>query len=340
MKLLVISTALENNFVALVHDEKVKIADLSKKGTSEFLLPEIEKLLKKEKIKAGELDAVSVCIGPGSFTGIRVGLATAKAFCVALNTPIIAFNTFDVFNAKNVCLTKANSGGAYVKEKAGIKFLTKEEKEKFLGKKVQILESEKDYFGDFKKVETVNFLDESIILSIKLFEDKKILKANEVIPFYIQKSQAENELELNLKNAKIEKAKIVDVGRLCEIERECFSANYSKKTIENEIKNKSKSMFVLKIKNDIVGYSLFSILQDEAELERVCIVKKYRRLGLAERLLKFAFSKLNVKKCYLEVNKKNENAISLYKKIGFEKSGERKNYYGEGEDAVLMSKVF
>ena len=54
-----------------------------------FLHPAIKQLLEKEKIKMSDLSAVSVAIGPGSYTGIRVGMATAKGLCLALNIPII-----------------------------------------------------------------------------------------------------------------------------------------------------------------------------------------------------------------------------------------------------------
>lgn len=50
-------------------------------------------LLKKNSLSPGDLNAVAVSIGPGSYTGLRVGLASAKGLCYALNIPLIAIGT-------------------------------------------------------------------------------------------------------------------------------------------------------------------------------------------------------------------------------------------------------
>ena len=131
-----------------------------------------------------------------------------------------------------------------------------------------------------------------------------------------------------------------DLNDICEIEKECFEKNYSLNTVKKELENKSKQMFKLTLKNKIVGYCLFSKVDDEAELERICVVKKFRKLGLASLLFSTAVKQLKIKTCNLEVNKKNKIAIKLYKKLGFEEVGERKNYYGDGQDALLMAKAF
>lgn len=52
----------------------------------------IEELLRDANITLNDIDAVSVCAGPGSYTGLRIGTATAKAFCYALDKPLLAAN--------------------------------------------------------------------------------------------------------------------------------------------------------------------------------------------------------------------------------------------------------
>lgn len=66
------------------------------KTQASFLQPSIEKLMKDCGKKLQELDAVCVTGGPGSYTGIRVGLASAKGICFALNKPLIVLNTLQV----------------------------------------------------------------------------------------------------------------------------------------------------------------------------------------------------------------------------------------------------
>lgn len=56
-------------------------------------MPHIEQILSMTKVKKNELDAIAVSIGPGSFTGLRIGLATAKTIAYALDIPIIGVST-------------------------------------------------------------------------------------------------------------------------------------------------------------------------------------------------------------------------------------------------------
>ncbi|NTW33358.1 MAG: tRNA (adenosine(37)-N6)-threonylcarbamoyltransferase complex dimerization subunit type 1 TsaB [Bacteroidetes bacterium] len=53
----------------------------------------VEEVLKIAKIKFQNLDAICVSKGPGSYTGLRIGVSTAKGYCYALNIPLITVNT-------------------------------------------------------------------------------------------------------------------------------------------------------------------------------------------------------------------------------------------------------
>ena len=61
-----------------------------------FIQKAIASLFSISKIEINELDAVSVANGPGSYTGLRVGLASAKGLCFALNKPLILINTLEL----------------------------------------------------------------------------------------------------------------------------------------------------------------------------------------------------------------------------------------------------
>lgn len=62
---------------------------ISYRNQSKELLPKIDKLLRKHKIKPEQLKWVSVNLGPGSFTGLRVGISIANTFGYGLNIPVI-----------------------------------------------------------------------------------------------------------------------------------------------------------------------------------------------------------------------------------------------------------
>lgn len=65
------------------------------RASNQMLLPEIEKLMKKTKVNRDNLCCVSAGRGPGSFTGVRIALATAKGIATALNLPLIGINTLE-----------------------------------------------------------------------------------------------------------------------------------------------------------------------------------------------------------------------------------------------------
>ncbi|HMG82718.1 MAG TPA: tRNA (adenosine(37)-N6)-threonylcarbamoyltransferase complex dimerization subunit type 1 TsaB [Ferruginibacter sp.] len=61
-----------------------------------FLQVAVSDILQKAAISFAQVDAIAVTIGPGSYTGLRVGLASAKGLCYALNKPLITIGTLDV----------------------------------------------------------------------------------------------------------------------------------------------------------------------------------------------------------------------------------------------------
>ena len=93
--LLIIDTALEEAIVALSKDDKI-IAELANKemhSHASFIQVAIANLLAEQQMAISELDAIAVTLGPGSYTGLRVGLATAKGIAYALEKPLIGLST-------------------------------------------------------------------------------------------------------------------------------------------------------------------------------------------------------------------------------------------------------
>ncbi len=89
---------------AIVTEEKL-IAEYTtnfKKTHSQTLLPMTDAILKMTGIDISEIDAVAVSGGPGSFTGLRIGSATAKGLAMVLDIPVISVPTVDAL-AWNLC---------------------------------------------------------------------------------------------------------------------------------------------------------------------------------------------------------------------------------------------
>lgn len=107
MVILSIDTFSDNFSVALLEDGKVIgcITLLKPKPFSEILTPEIDQLLVKTGRSKTEISAVVVNKGPGSNTGLRVGVTTAKTISYVLDVPLYAYTSLDVmaYQYKHYC---------------------------------------------------------------------------------------------------------------------------------------------------------------------------------------------------------------------------------------------
>lgn len=99
-----IETATKNCSVSLAKNgETILCKEIAEQGYShaEKLHVFIEEILKESSIRATDLKAIAVSKGPGSYTGLRIGVSTAKGLCYALEIPLISVDTLQVM-AKQV----------------------------------------------------------------------------------------------------------------------------------------------------------------------------------------------------------------------------------------------
>ena len=104
MKILAIDSSSIAGSVALYEDDEIKYKDIShdKRTHSETLLPMIDKLKSETNLDLSTIDAIAITGGPGSYTGLRIGGATAKGLGLALDKPIINVPTMEAL-AYNAC---------------------------------------------------------------------------------------------------------------------------------------------------------------------------------------------------------------------------------------------
>ena len=92
-----IDTSLEIAFVSIFEGTRELLTAFNPKEAdhASWIHVAIEQLLKDRGLTVGDLHAVAVTIGPGSYTGLRIGLATAKGLCFALGIPLVTVNTLE-----------------------------------------------------------------------------------------------------------------------------------------------------------------------------------------------------------------------------------------------------
>ena len=137
-----------------------------------------------------------------------------------------------------------------------------------------------------------------------------------------------------------------DLPTVREIEDLSFSNPWSENTFRGEIQNTSISfplVVVARPAERIVGYIIFWHVREDVQINNIAFHPDYRGRGLGEALTRHVIETVrNAGATFvtLEVRPSNTPAVSLYKKLGFEILGTRKNYYTKpGEDAYMMGLV-
>jgi len=98
MKVLGIDTSSNATSIAVIEDNKLicEYTINTKTTHSQKLMPMIENMLKISEVNVNDMDMIAICQGPGSFTGLRIGMATAKALSHVNNLPIVGVNSLEL----------------------------------------------------------------------------------------------------------------------------------------------------------------------------------------------------------------------------------------------------
>ena len=194
MNILAIDTSANHLTVILLKGDKVFGESLKDCGLqhSVTLMPLIEKTLIEGGVKISEIDVFACVNGPGSFTGIRIGVSTVKAFAHAFSKKVLSLTSFDLiaYNKKGekvLALIDAKHDNYYAQLYSGVQPI---------GSPVFSSYSELlKYKGEY---EFVNFFDcdlkGGLISAVNDNLDKATFDIESLIPLYVRKSQAEESL--------------------------------------------------------------------------------------------------------------------------------------------------
>lgn len=179
---------------------------------SEHVLPEVEKTLISANLGAKEVDALAVCVGPGSFTGIRIGVALVKGLGFSRNLDCVAFNSFEIIaeqfflenpKASEVVVVLDGLGGfVFVSKLSRIgQVLTAptcfdmSQMAEFIANNKCDYVCHKDDLNKFaiQSIEPTKEAYENLLMR-KLLAGE-VVKCSDISPLYLRKSQAEVELE-------------------------------------------------------------------------------------------------------------------------------------------------
>ena len=139
-------------------------------------------------------------------------------------------------------------------------------------------------------------------------------------------------------------ATVIDLPILVSLDREYFpDTAWPIEQFREEIGGKTRNYIIAEDDGEVIAYAgaFLPSVGGDGDIMTIAVNPKYRRKGIATYLIaeleKWAKSR-GGDSMLLEVNIKNESAIALYSKLGYEKLNIRKNYYGYGKDAQIMKR--
>ena len=219
MLILGISTSSNIASVALSKDaECIKELNINNNKThSETLLPLINELLSETNIKLQDINLIACDNGPGSFTGIRIGISTVKAIAESLNIPVIAVSSleglaYNIHDSECICsLIDAKNNQVHCGLFDSNHTLIGNYMADDINTILPVINQNKDilFVGDgavaHKGLLNINNFRSDNLLHAKninlcafnKFSKGEILSADSILPMYLRKSQAERMRNLN-----------------------------------------------------------------------------------------------------------------------------------------------
>lgn len=137
-------------------------------------------------------------------------------------------------------------------------------------------------------------------------------------------------------------ATLADIPMLVELEKLCNPSPWSETQLSGAIKSSSPSWIIENEQHYVLAMLVWQLIVDQAEIHLLNTHPQHRRQRYAQYLLKHLFQysqQKSLTRILLEVRAGNVAARQLYLSEGFTDCGQRKNYYTNGEHAILMEKI-
>ena len=335
------------------------------------LLTAIDRALQVADITKRDIEAIVIGCGPGSFTGVRIGVATAKGLAQGLGIPLFGVSTTD-----------AILWGMWQEGKRGNRDFALDAMRREIYPVSAILTDQgvERARGDYVAPREEAAIAEDVARFVPVGLIQAFLRnrlssstglVGDVLPIYTRLSDAEEterekagqptgaqlmaEGKMSLSGVDepsheahqryTRRLTFRDIEMLHKFESEAFGASHHPWTIEmlkEEFAQGNRLWLGMFSADGLIGYIGYSIADGVADLLRLGVCPTHRRIGVARSLLDESMAILrgwNVERVLLEVREINEEAIALYASYGFEQIAIREKYFlfTDGpQDALVM----
>lgn len=331
---------------------------LMDKGHAEALAPMVQRTLRESGIWPGNINRIVVTTGPGTFTGLRIGLALAHGMGVALGCEVVGIDTLTATAApllrqveRLLVVHQAGATGkcyaAFFSNRTLASPLTFDTPEAVMAlapEGAHVIGSAADAIlalapGRFRRMEGH---DLPCAEGFAAFGADLPLAQGLPEPIYLREPDAKPQAGFVAETLRL--ARSDDVPALARLHRICFEAGWSEDSLRQSMVTPGAMTLVAERDGGIRAFAVLRAVADEAEIITICTAPHWRRKSLAEKLLAAAREMLRGQKIstlHLEVAADNEAARALYRRLGFIETGRRKGYYARDGaapcDAILMA---
>ena len=368
MLVLAFDTALDACSAALVRDDDTlaNVSEPLSRGHAERLAPMLREIMSSAGSTFRDLDAIAVTTGPGTFTGVRIGLAMARSLSIALNRPAIGISTLEALahtaaggrSGSVAGIIDARRGQVYVqvfdrdmREIASPQALPPEDAARLLPDSAWLVGSGarlvKPFLPDAEVIEGGSVPDAATIARLA---QQREPDRHPAIPLYLRAPDAKPQarqagltpLKVNIQSTGPEASDM-----LSSLHGAGFEKGWEADEFRTMLNAPGMLTLVAKLDTDDTpaGFIVCRAAAGEAEIITLAVRTECRRRNVANRLVEQAVKQLKEVQAgdlHLEVDSENIAARSLYLKAGFAVTGKRPGYYrkadGTRSDAVIMSR--
>jgi tRNA threonylcarbamoyl adenosine modification protein YeaZ/ribosomal-protein-alanine acetyltransferase len=336
--LLVLDTCFNACSAALYDEGAARVVasgyEAMERGHAEALGLMVERLFVETGIQPDRLSRIVVTYGPGSFTGLRIGLSFAKGMALALDIPLVGIDSLEATAAahfgagkKFVVAHKAGGTGLYYWSSFDGARLSPPA----LGS-AEIFSSLGAQYID-ARLDAKDFAAYAAGLPVTTIA---------VAPLYLRPPDAKPSISIAAASAHVRLASTGDVAVMADIHAQSFAKGWTQADLTSMLAVPGAGALVVELAGTLYGFVQYQWVEGEAEINTICVSPNYRRQHFGRDLLDALLTHLTLgktSKVFLEVAANNAAALGLYETYGFGRSGTRKAYYADGTDAIAMVRV-
>lgn len=363
MKILGLDTAMAACSAAVIDTESPQpLAEAyvpMERGHAEALPPMVAEVMAASRLAFGDIDRIAVTVGPGTFTGVRIGLSFARGLGLALGVPVIGIDSLSAIaanepaNAPLLIVSEARNDEVYAavlspdrKLMSGPEITTATNAASGLLPGTQILgTAASSVIGasgrtDLAVSSANRFPVASAFAKLAAFALPGPMPA----PIYLRAPDAKPQ-SMPLRRAgtlSFETVTLPFAPLLAQIHGQSFDEGWTAGAFQDLLNMPGAVAEIALEQGEPASFVLTRTAADEAEIITICTRPQAQRRGVAKQLLAHHFAGLaarGVRHVFLEVAASNMAAQALYRSFGFVEKGRRSNYYKRSdgvEDAIVM----